>query len=113
MRCRSTRATLAPKPAAPMAVIRPAVPAPITTRLYRPSGWGLTQSAGQTLAARARSKSSTAIESRLSVTIGSLWRSLSMQEFFCEESHNKREKAQQRERDQDPPREDAARSLGG
>src|SRR2546422_3445366 len=37
-RCFSTRATRAPRPAAPAAVTRPAVPAPITTRLYRPAG---------------------------------------------------------------------------
>ena len=33
MRCRSTKATFAPKPAAPAALTRPAVPAPMTTRL--------------------------------------------------------------------------------
>jgi len=33
MRCRSIRATFAPRPAAPAAQTRPAVPAPITTRL--------------------------------------------------------------------------------
>src|SRR5262249_9055725 len=41
---RSIRATLAPSPAAPAAVTSPAVPAPITTRLYRGAGSGLTQS---------------------------------------------------------------------
>src|SRR5262249_15801080 len=46
----STRATLAPSPAAPAAVTSPAVPAPITTRLYRGAGSGLTQSGGWTLA---------------------------------------------------------------
>src|SRR5215471_6466751 len=49
-RSRSTRATLAPSPAAPAAVTSPAVPAPITTRLYLGAGSGLTQSSGWTLA---------------------------------------------------------------
>ena len=30
-----------PKPAAPLAVTSPAVPAPITTKSYRQQGWGL------------------------------------------------------------------------
>src|SRR6266581_4098830 len=57
-RCFSTRATRAPRPAAPAAVTRPAVPAPITTRLYRPAGSGLTQSEGCTLWTSARLNSS-------------------------------------------------------
>src|SRR5262245_51647172 len=47
---RSTSATLAPSPAAPAAVTSPAVPAPITTRLYLGGGSGLTHSGGWTLA---------------------------------------------------------------
>ena len=43
---RSTRATFAPSPAAPAAVTSPAVPPPITTRLYRRAGSGFTQSGG-------------------------------------------------------------------
>src|SRR5437899_5798820 len=54
----STRATRAPSPAAPAAVTRPAVPAPITTRLYRLAGSGLTQSEGCTLWTSARLNSS-------------------------------------------------------
>src|SRR5437773_1825357 len=57
-RCFSTRATRAPRPAAPAAVTRPAVPAPITTRLYRPAGSGLTQSGGCTFWTSARLNSS-------------------------------------------------------
>src|SRR5207244_12041140 len=57
-RCFSTRATRAPSPAAPAAVTRPAVPAPITTRLYRLAGSGLTQSEGCTLWTSARLNSS-------------------------------------------------------
>src|SRR5437660_8326746 len=57
-RCFSTRATRAPNPAAPEAVTRPAVPAPITTRLYRPVGSGLTQSGGCTFWTSARLNSS-------------------------------------------------------
>src|SRR5712692_3075250 len=57
-RCFSTRATRAPSPAAPAAVTRPAVPAPITTRLYRPAGSGLTQSGGCTFWTSARLNSS-------------------------------------------------------
>src|SRR5436309_9298426 len=51
-RCFSTRATLAPRPAAPAAVTSPAVPAPITTRLYRGAGAGFTQSEGWTFEIR-------------------------------------------------------------
>src|SRR5262249_42503039 len=47
---RSTSATLAPSPAAPAAVTSPAVPAPITTRLYLAGGFGLTHSGRGTLA---------------------------------------------------------------
>ena len=36
-------ATLAPSPAAPAALTKPAVPAPITTRLYFPAGTGFAQ----------------------------------------------------------------------
>ena len=43
-RFRSIRATLAPTPAAPIAVTRPAVPAPTTTMWYRPLGSGFRQS---------------------------------------------------------------------
>src|SRR3989338_4658406 len=45
-RCFSINATLAPSPAAPAAVTRPAVPPPMTTRLYLPLGSGFTQSDG-------------------------------------------------------------------
>ena len=57
-RCFSTRATLAPSPAAMAAVTSPAVPAPMTARLYRPAGVGLTQPDGWTLSTRARLNSS-------------------------------------------------------
>ena len=49
MRCFSINATLAPKAEPIATVTRPAVPAPITTRLYRPLGSGLTQFGGCTL----------------------------------------------------------------
>src|SRR5574341_1213961 len=46
IRCFSIRATLAPRAAETAAVTKPAVPAPITTMLYRPLGSGLTQVGG-------------------------------------------------------------------
>ncbi len=58
IRSRSISATLAPSPAAPDAVTRPAVPAPMTTRLYRPAGVGFTQSAGCTWPTSSRLASS-------------------------------------------------------
>ena len=58
MRCRSTSATFAPRPAAPAAATSPAVPAPTTTRLYRPLGLGFDQSGGWTFATSARLYSS-------------------------------------------------------
>ncbi len=50
IKCFSINATLAPRLAAITAVINPAVPAPMTTMLYRPAGSGLTQLPGWTLA---------------------------------------------------------------
>src|SRR4030095_9389104 len=48
-RFRSTSATLAPSPAAPAALTNPAVPPPMTTRLYFPSGFGFTRPGARTL----------------------------------------------------------------
>ncbi len=52
IRARSMIATFAPSPAEPTALTSPAVPAPITTRLYFPDGVGFVHSAGWTLSRR-------------------------------------------------------------
>ena len=49
IRCFSISATLAPRAAETAAVTNPAVPAPITTMLYRPLSSGFTQVGGWTL----------------------------------------------------------------
>ena len=57
-RARSTRATRAPRPAAPIAATRPAVPPPTTTRSYFGAGVGLVQWDGRTARRRASFASS-------------------------------------------------------
>src|SRR3990172_12783856 len=70
-RCFSIKATRAPRPAPPAAVTSPAVPAPITTRLYRAPGSGFLQSGGWTLDTSTRLCSSLGRTSGIGLT-GSL-----------------------------------------
>src|SRR5438132_11430786 len=109
MRCFSIKATFAPTPAAIAAVTRPAVPAPITTMLYRPDGCGLTHPAGRTLSRSVLLYSS----SGRSITFSSIMPSRFLGGQFAVENRKEGKQPQQRQGEEDVERRDLLQRING